>query len=253
MAVLFAFLCAVSLASLRLPPLLSAGLWLVTGLALLPGWVSLWQDPATEWSAGILWAKIWSMVMMCAWLSFCRAFPLKFSPRAAGTSLWLLLVLHIVEAVAWDVQKGNGINAAAGTLLCVVILPKARGRAEPTTRQGFHLLEYNLPLAWVVSYTVWNSSFTCVSYGRVAFWLCYCLSHSDTCLMTPVMFIPLQHEFIRTRAGMGAESSSHRWLLACALANDYILQGPCTAMCNTETPMPSFLHLLTGVVTSSRH
>jgi len=159
MAVLFLLLCTTALASLRLPPLVVAGLWLVVPLALAPGWIQLSRDPAMDWPT-FLWVKTWSVVLACSWFALCRARPQTFSSTIVGRSMWLLLVVNIMEAVVLDWQGGHYMNAAAGALLCASILPRAAAGAEITKRHGCHLLEIDLPWAWIIGYTVWNSCFT---------------------------------------------------------------------------------------------
>ena len=161
MFVLFLFLCLAAVASLRMPPLVSAALWVAIPLALMPTWVMRGRDPDINW-AGYIWAsvKTWSVILTCIWFGLCYSMPARFPSSLAGHSLWISLVINIIEAVVWDAMDGHYMNAAAGLLLCISILPRAQYEPNIRRRYGFYVLEFDLPWLWIISYTIWNSCFT---------------------------------------------------------------------------------------------
>jgi len=85
--------------------------------------------------------------------------PQAFSPLIAGRALWGLLVLNIAEAAIFDALKGNLMNAVAGFLICMAILPRAKDGGVLAKRHGYHLLAVDLPWAWILPYTVWHLCF----------------------------------------------------------------------------------------------
>lgn len=168
MIVTFCSLVVVAFLSFLLPPIISSVAWIVVPLLLTPGWVQLSRDASLDWS-WFIWVKTWSAVLICAWAGLCRARPQTFSPRVAGQGLWSLLVVNILEAVVWDVRRGHPMNAAAGLLLCITLLPMCNNDVELVKRIGCSFINVDLQGSWIVAYTLWNACFTYINWHARVF------------------------------------------------------------------------------------
>jgi Family of unknown function (DUF5692) len=160
MLLTFGFLVVTTMGAMRLPPLVSAALWIVVPLALTPVWLS--NAAAYEWT-WFPWVKTWSVALACAWISLCCASS-RIPARWAGLTLWAFLVLNILEAAARDALQGHWLNAAAGILVVAASLPGDH-HGNHTDRAGFHVLDYDLPWLWIASYAVWHNCFIYINWG----------------------------------------------------------------------------------------
>jgi len=139
------------------------GLFFIAPLILTPYWIKSNDfDP-------FLWIKTYS-IMFCVswgtWLRFTNAGDKSFFRR---TIVWLLAA-NIIEALVLDIL-GTGIahnlNALAGILL-LATMPWSAKRTRIDRASRDQDIRHDLPLAWIVGYTLWNWVFVYLNYPALA-------------------------------------------------------------------------------------
>jgi len=139
------------------------GFFLLTPLVLSPFWIM------TNDFNPFPWIKIYSLMFCVSWESW-----LRFTP--AGDKVFLrhtilcLLAANIVEALALDVLgtgTAHNLNALAGILL-LVTMPWSASQAHVDRASRYQDIRCDLPLAWIVGYTLWNWVFVYLNYPELA-------------------------------------------------------------------------------------
>ncbi|NVB40243.1 hypothetical protein G6O69_20540 [Pseudenhygromyxa sp. WMMC2535] len=153
------FLVVISEVLTRLPLALGLGFWVLTPLALIPWWLSVYAAAQPLWTA-FLWVKLFSVITANLWIAASRRYAGRLSAAAIGVPLYLFLICNILEAVAWDLLHANVLNAMAGVLL-VVLTPGWRAFSVEGERP--QELRYAVSPGWLASYTLWDLAFV---YGN---------------------------------------------------------------------------------------
>lgn len=124
----------------------------------LPFWFNRWGG---DW---FVIAKVFSV-----WLASVWKWAIRFTKMAEKTwALYIvqfLLMVNCAEATIKDFQEGNMINAAAGFIL-VLTVPGPKTISVDKEGKWRDFL-YNIPILWVLGYTIWNFTFVAGSYPHM--------------------------------------------------------------------------------------
>ncbi|MCP4135709.1 MAG: hypothetical protein GY754_32375 [bacterium] len=119
-----------------------------------------------------IWIKLHSVYFGICCLQAYRTTSLG-SKKWLSLVIYLILFFNILEAVIVDITGGQTdfyLNAAAGFLLMITI-PGIRtisvGKNDEKSR--FNDLEWDLPLGWIIGYTIWNLQFIYLNYPGYVF------------------------------------------------------------------------------------
>eukprot|EP00727_Mastigamoeba_balamuthi_P007272 m51a1_g3165 hypothetical protein (277) ;mRNA; f:379776-380879 len=133
-------------------------IWVALGLlGLVPiSLIPVWMVYSSHW--WFAWVKTFS-VCLGVWIqALLRKVPASRNIRALWLFKWTVLPMNITEAVIVDATKGEYVNAAAGVLLILAVgLPRSHSieKGDPQCSTS-----YETTWAWILSYTVWNWTFT---------------------------------------------------------------------------------------------
>lgn len=131
---------------------LAFGAFLALPFILLPLWL---QEEHTIFA----WIKIYSVVLGAGWIAAVRYTSLQYKDWVKAV-FYPFLALNIAEAVIQDIINGhplNYINAVTGIIL-IATLPGARS-VTIDEEKGYKDLFWNIPILWIISYTIWNLMF----------------------------------------------------------------------------------------------
>lgn len=139
-----------------------ATLWLVFGgipVMLTPIWIR--QNSLDLF----VWVKIYSVLFCACWGGWLR---LANLPRNhwLQSSIGLLLAGNILEALCVDLRSiavAHYANAGLAIVL-LICLPYRSSRPHIDNSSSARDLRCNLPLIWIVGYTVWNWIFVMLNY-----------------------------------------------------------------------------------------
>lgn len=141
----------------RLPLKTGILFWAAAPIILLP----LWLHNSTNWD-WFLWVKTYSVLIPCL-LLFILRHKQRLSDRVIGWGWYILYTLNILEAVVFDMSSGNHLNALLGVAL-ILLMPSPRTiQIEYGLKESN--LSFDLPLSWIMAYTIWNFGFI---YGNWA-------------------------------------------------------------------------------------
>ena len=112
-----------------------------------------------------IWIKLYS-IMLCicwgTWFRFGKRDHLKWTQR----SIALLLLANVAEATFLDLF-GTGtahlLNAAAGLILMICLLSRIPS-TNVDSQSGKRCLLVDVPITWIIGYTLWNWSFVYLNY-----------------------------------------------------------------------------------------
>lgn len=114
-----------------------------------------------QWSGAqsdlFAWLKMFSVAVGVLWLHVLRLSQLGSRRWARGLGVAVLLV-NMSEAVAFDAVGGNYVNVAAGLLLIGAGF-RTGARAMSVDPGPHRDLLWDVPLSWVVAYSVWDLAF----------------------------------------------------------------------------------------------
>jgi len=139
------------------------GIFLLAPLILTPYWFKFNDfDP-------FMWIKTYSIMFCVSWGSWLRFTSAGDKSFLRHTIVWLL-VANILEALVLDLL-GKGIahdlNALAGILLLATMPWSAKNtRIDRASRHQDICCD--LPIAWIVGYTLWNWVFVYLNYPALA-------------------------------------------------------------------------------------
>lgn len=141
-------------------------LWLVFGI------VPTLLAPAWAWAHDLdffVWIKLLSVfggLSWAAWLRFTGAGRVCLFRSAVP---WILLA-NVGEAMTVDLltpTPGHQLNVVAGLLLMLTI-PFNRQSVRIDEASACRDLHFDLPISWIVGYTLWNWSFVMLNYPAYA-------------------------------------------------------------------------------------
>jgi hypothetical protein len=145
----------------KLPILL--GLFLLTPLILTPFWIK------SNDFGPFLWIKTYSIMFCVSWGSWLRFTSGGDKALLRRTIAWLLAA-NILEALVLDIL-GTGIahnlNALAGILL-LATMPRSTMSTRIDRASRHQDIRYDVSLAWIVGYTLWNWVFVYLNYPALA-------------------------------------------------------------------------------------
>lgn len=112
-----------------------------------------------------IWIKIYSIMLCICWGTWFR-FGKRDHLKWMQCSISLLLLANVAEATVLDLfgtGSAHHLNAAAGLILMFCLL--SRLPSTSVDRQsGKRSLLFNVPITWIVGYTLWNWSFVYLNY-----------------------------------------------------------------------------------------
>lgn len=112
-----------------------------------------------------IWIKIYSiMICICwgTWYRFGKRDHLNWTRR----SIVLLLLANVAEATVLDLfatGTANHLNAAAGLILVGSLLSRFPNTSVDH-HSGKRCLLLNVPITWIIGYTLWNWTFVYLNY-----------------------------------------------------------------------------------------
>jgi hypothetical protein len=139
------------------------GFFFLAPLVLTPFWI------ATNDFDPFPWIKIYSLMFCVSWGSWLRFTPAGDKVFLRRTILWLLAA-NIVEALALDVLgtgTAHNLNAVAGILL-LATMPWSARHVQVDRASRSQDIRCDLPLGWIVGYTLWNLAFVYLNYPELA-------------------------------------------------------------------------------------
>jgi len=116
-----------------------------------------------------VWIKIYSIMFCVCWGSWLRFGLPKVSPLLLKT-VPLLLAGNILEAMLVDaITHGlvHQLNALSGAIL-IATLPYGAKQSSIDVASKRRDLHFDIPMQWIVGYTIWNWTFVYLNYPDMA-------------------------------------------------------------------------------------
>lgn len=121
---------------------------------------------ANEWneqfSSTFFLVKHYSLLVLIAILILFKKYSYFQKCKIAPLVFYLLLQINILEAVLTDVFAGFYVNGISGVILMITIPIKQKVYVD--NKQKTNDLKWDLPLPWIIGYTLWNHIFVYGNY-----------------------------------------------------------------------------------------
>lgn len=146
---------------------------------------------------GFIWLKLYSVFVCVCWGTWFRFSGIDGRCWARRITLGLLAA-NIAEAVGVDFLAAkhgfiHSINGLAGVLLILQLIQHKPGiRAEQKSKT--HDLQFDLPMDWVVGYTLWNWTFVALNYQA------YLGHHTAVLVAAMIVAIADRRKWVQARA-----------------------------------------------------
>lgn len=153
-------------------PLIFCALWLISILcrmskivswAILAVLAGLFMAASYLFAIDISWftrIKVYTLLLSYIWINSLR-FTALSNRRWAFMVLWVILAANIFEAVLRDFEMGRYANMFVGIIL---ILTQTGWKSIEISENAYRDLEWPLPVAWILTYSMWNFTFVFANY-----------------------------------------------------------------------------------------
>lgn len=112
-----------------------------------------------------IWIKLYSIMLCICWGTWFR-FGKRDHHHWMQRSISFLLLANVAEATVLDLfgaGTAHHLNAAAGLILMVCLLSRFPS-SRVDSQSGNRSLLFNVPITWIIGYTLWNWAFVYLNY-----------------------------------------------------------------------------------------
>ena len=112
-----------------------------------------------------IWIKLYSIMLCICWGTWFR-FGKQDQLKWMQSSIALLLLANVAEATVLDLfgtGTAHHLNAASGLILMMCLLSRFP-KISIDDQSGKRCLLFNVPITWIIGYTLWNWTFVYLNY-----------------------------------------------------------------------------------------